>query len=75
MMSDVCALKRELFECIDDIDLIGSFATFDVIENFVNPGISIEPIGIVDYHCRKLMLKLSLWKGIDFLSAREQKLC
>lgn len=40
-------LKHHLLQCISNIHSAGTFATFGVIENFVNPGVSIDPIGIV----------------------------
>lgn len=36
-----------MYERIANVHSAGSFATFGTVENFVHPGISVDPIGIV----------------------------
>lgn len=40
-------LKSSLSQRISAIHSTGSFATFGTFDNFVHPGISVDPIGIV----------------------------
>lgn len=39
--------KGELHQIIFEVHATGSFATSGIIDSFVNPGISVDPIGIV----------------------------
>lgn len=41
------ALKAALYEGISKIESAGSFATFGKFNNFIQPGISVESIGLV----------------------------
>lgn len=45
--NDVDSLKVELRRYISSIHSTGSFATFGVIDALPNPGISIDPIGLI----------------------------
>ncbi|KAL2057964.1 hypothetical protein ABVK25_001581 [Lepraria finkii] len=39
--------KKDLFDRIFEVHSTGSFATFGIIDSFVHPGISVDPIGTV----------------------------
>ena len=39
--------KNDLFDRIFEVHSTGSFATFGIIDSFVHPGISVDPIGTV----------------------------
>ncbi|KAG8526058.1 uncharacterized protein KY384_000820 [Bacidia gigantensis] len=40
-------VKDNLRYCINNVHSTGSFATFGVVERFANPGISIDPLGLI----------------------------
>ena len=39
------SFKSSILRCILNVKATGSFATFDALESFVNPGISVEKVG------------------------------
>ncbi|KAI9891013.1 MAG: hypothetical protein M1814_003364 [Vezdaea aestivalis] len=47
-LSDECqTLKKALYQSIFKVESAGSFTTFGAISDFVNPGISVAPVGLV----------------------------
>ncbi|KAL9035771.1 MAG: hypothetical protein Q9214_006435, partial [Letrouitia sp. 1 TL-2023] len=40
-------VKSDLFDRIFEVRSTGSFATFGIVDSFVHPGISVDPIGTV----------------------------
>ncbi|KAL9123997.1 MAG: hypothetical protein Q9217_006630, partial [Psora testacea] len=47
LLTDEEVLKEELCDRILEVNSTGSFATFGIIDSFVHPGISVDPIGTV----------------------------
>ena len=46
-LTDQGDFKKDMFDRISEVHSTGSFATFGIVDSFVHPGISVDPIGTV----------------------------